>query len=362
MAAATAPRTERGNGNESPLGDLLNKDTNWNSRPELMQLKMENEVIMAECRLHPRDFDSIKADILEQLQAFPELATDAIYEKPVGKDNQTGQQKFVRGLSIRAAEALAEAYGYNRIRSDVSEIDADKVKVEATFTDYQKGRVWQDAGILSKTYKDRFGKPARWNDDRFYNVVVKAEVSKRIREVIMRSVNTGLKAWFESKCEEISAGLLDDKTIEKIVAQYQTKSVTVEALETLIGRPRSMGWTQVDRQRLLAIWTAIKDGETTIAEVFADKPAKELPNPTKQAPDVGGKTTDEPDAAYIDSARQRLAACDMLSSLTPLAKELCDGAANDATRTAVDGLCVEAEERVRNSRGSRSNKKQGELV
>lgn len=284
-AANTQERPQAKQRDGSEFEDLLHREAKY-ERPELAQMRMENETILAECRLHPRNFDTIKRDLLEQLQAFPELATDAIYEKPVGKDAD-GTPKYARGLSIRAAEALAEAYGYNRIRSDVAELDADKVKVEATFTDYQKGRVWQDAGILSKTYKDRFGKPARWNDDRFYNVVVKAEVSKRIREVIMRSVNTGLKAWFESECEKISAGLLDDKTINKIVDQYATKAVTVEMLEKLIGRPRSMGWIQNDRSRLLNIWNAIKDGETSIDEVFCDKPTKPLPDPKKEPPNIG---------------------------------------------------------------------------
>lgn len=250
-------------------------------------MRIENETMLAECRQRPRDFEKIKAELLAQLDAFPDLATDAIYEKPVGKDPETGQQKFARGLSIRSAETLAEAYGYNRIRSDVSEIDGDKVKVEATFTDFQRGRIWQDAGILSKTYKGRSGTPQRWNDDRFYNVVVKAEVSKRVREVVCRSVNAGLKAWFESECEKRCGNLLDDKTIDKIVAQYATKNVTLLMLEGLVGRPRSMGWTQADRQRLLSIWNGLKDGETTVAEVFEGKAAVSLPNPTKDKPEIG---------------------------------------------------------------------------
>lgn len=351
-ATMTRPeRTEAGNG-DSPLGELLNKPTGYD-RPELLQLKMENETIMAECRLHPRDFATIKADLLEQLKSFPELATDAIYHKPVGKDKD-GREKFASGLSVRAAEALAEAYGYNRIRSDVSELDLDKVKIEATFTDYQKGRVWQDAGILSKTYKDRYGKPARWNDDRFYNVVVKAEVSKRIREVIMRSVNTGLKAWFEAKCEEISAGLLDDKTIGKIVDQYATKAVTVEMLEALIGRPRSMGWTQVDRQRLLGVWNAIKDGETSIDEVFGDKLAKPLPTPTREAP-----TVTAPPAAASDLetlARMELSAVTAIGDVEGLRVSLLRKAAGDVDIKMVNGLADARCNEIRASRGTKSNK------
>jgi hypothetical protein len=332
-ATASAPRqSERSGNGESPLSDLLNKPTGYD-RPELLQRKMENESIMAECRVNPRDFDTIKADLLQQLQAFPELATDAIYEKPVGGG------KFARGLSVRAAEALAEAYGYNRIRSDVAELNDDKVKVEATFTDYQKGRVWQDAGILSKTYKSASGTPARWNDDRFYNVVVKAEVSKRIREVILRSVNTGLKAWFENECEKIAAGLLDDDTIERIVNQYKTKGVDVVALETLVGRPRAMGWTNNDRQRLLNIWNAIKDGETSLAEVFGDKPAKPLPNPTKsvpQAPEAPPAPAGDTD--LLATARKVISAETTEDGVNMEADAVLAGATTDAERDAIQAM------------------------
>jgi recombination protein RecT len=76
------------------------------------------------------------------------------------------------------------------------------------------------------------------------------------------------------------------------------------------------------------------------------------------------QTSPEPDEAYIASARARFADITLITNLTPLAKELCDNAPNDATRNAVDGLAITAEERIANSRGSRSNKsaKQGELV
>lgn len=347
MAATQTRPQEQIRESASEFDDLINRQAKY-ERPELAMMRMENETIQAECRLHPRNFDTIKADLLAQLQAFPELATDAIYEKPVGKD-QDGTPKYARGLSIRAAEALAEAYGYNRIRSDVAELDPDKVKVEATFTDYQKGRVWQDAGILSKTYKDRFGKPARWNDDRFYNVVVKAEVSKRIREVIMRSVNTGLKAWFESECEKISAGLLDDKTVGKIVDQYATKAVTVEMLEKLIGRPRSMGWVQNDRARLLNIWNAIKDGETSIDEVFGDKPTKPLPDPTKQPPNIGGSDGNE----LQNFATAELAAIEAIGDVEGLRPSLVRKCETDADKAMVNGLCDARAEAIRASRKSK---------
>ena len=56
-----------------------------------------------------------------------------------------------------------------------------RVKIDATFCDFQRGRIWQDGGILSKQYKSKAGKMTVYAYDRFYKLVVKAEVSNRLR-------------------------------------------------------------------------------------------------------------------------------------------------------------------------------------
>lgn len=261
---------------EKALGDAMQSGR---LSPELMAMKMEHETIMTECRIRPRDFEEIKDELEAQLKAFPFLSEDAIYCKPVGKD-EGGQQKYARGLSIRAAEVLAECYRWNKVRTSVTPISDDEVKVEASFFDYQNGRIWDDSGVLSKWYKARGGAMQKTPDDRFFSVVCKAEVSRRVREVILRSVNAGLKAWFEDFCEKMIDGLLDDKTVEKIIGQFSNKGVTVDQLEKLVGKPRKLGWTTEDRKQLLGVWNAIKDGETSIDEAFGTT----RPNPSNGHP------------------------------------------------------------------------------
>ena len=221
-------------------------------------------------------------------------------------------QKFARNLSIRAAEALAEAYGFNRLRCDVSDLPNDRVKVEATFVDFQRGRIWQDAGIVSPWYRARGGSMQRVPEDRFLNVTLKAEKSKYIREVINRSVNQGLKAWFYDQCEQIQDKLLDDVTVKKIIAQFATKGIDQESIEAkIVGRPLSAGWTNEDRKTLLGVWTALKENETTVAELLADADGPKTPQnqtPTVSADALlnGAKTvSEEPKpAASVEPAKK----------------------------------------------------------
>lgn len=255
-------------------------------------LKLENDTIQALATARPRNHKSIKADLLAQIEAYPSFAEACIYAKPVGKD-ESGKQKIARGLSIRAAEALAEAYGYNRVRSDVIDIPGDdsRVKVEATFTDYQKGRIWQTSVIVSKYYKSRQGGVQRHPDDRFYGTVVKAEASRCIRECITRSIPPGLRAELMEIVERKLSGLLDDKAVAKIVSHFKKLGVTEQQLEEYIGRSQDAGWTEEDRLNLHGVAQAIKDGETTIADAFGD--TKKPANGSK--PKAGGVSIDDLD-------------------------------------------------------------------
>ena len=337
MATATAPRT-----NEKETGSDFERLVGQNKQQmsaDLLQMKMENETIMTECRLHPRNMEAIKSELADMLDAFPALAQDSIYTKPIGGG------KTARGLSIRAAETLAEAYGYCRIRSDVTPLDLLSVKVEATFTDYQKGRVWQDGGILSKQYRQaqaKGGGTATYDDDRFYNVVCKSEVSKRIREVILRSVNSALKAWYESECERRLGETLTDAAVKKWIDGFADKGVSAKQVEGFIGRPQSMGWTKDDKVKLLGVWNAIEDGHTTIAEAFGTTPPGATP------PKVGAKTLADVKPAIGASPQptlaDRFAACKTHKEALKLRDDICEPT-SDATeeeRDAAEELYAQA--------------------
>jgi hypothetical protein len=233
-------------------------------------IKMENETIMAAASIRPRNNTAVMKELLDQIEAYPSFAESVMYAKPIGKDN-AGQMQYARGLSIRAAEAIAAAWGYNRIEQTVEPIDDDRVRVTATFTDFQSGRIWRDSGVVSKFYKDRYGKMARHNDDRFYNVVLKAELSKRVREAIMRSVPPGVRSELQNLAERMVARLLSNETVEKIVGSFAGIGVSLAQLENLLNKQIQKGWTTEDRMTLQQVFTAIRDGETTVGEAFSHK-------------------------------------------------------------------------------------------
>lgn len=285
----------------SDLASLLAKQAA--TRPELLQMRMENETIMAECRAQPRDLGECKRKLCDLLREFPEFAEDAVYRRPVGKEEGSDRQKIAEGLSIRAAEALAEAYGYNRVRGDVTRIDANTAKVDATFTDFATGRIWQDGRLVSQVATKRDGSQYRINDDRFSDIVCGAAKSRAIREVIVRSVNPALKAWFENECRKITATLLTEERMNEMVAAFDGYGINLVQLEALLGRARSLGWTTNERVKALEMFNALKTNETTVADLLAviegsgpqgsspaGEPAKSLDEVTKTLAETKAKS------------------------------------------------------------------------
>lgn len=345
--------------------------------PELLQMRMDNESIITECRLRPRNMEAMKRELSEQLEAFPELADKAIYNKPIADG------KYATDLSIKAAETLAEVYGYNRVQVIVSPVDADSVAVEASFIDYQHGRVWRDKGILSKfrtVAKAKGGGQKRIAEDRFNSVDVKAEASRRAREAILRCINAGLKAWFFNECKKVQQKTLTPEKVQEIVGVFLTKGVGLEDLEKLVGKPRAMGWTGEDRAALMNTWNAIKDGETTISQIIAER----QPQQEDGLADVRPKAEDklakpktrkkvaknpEPEAekpkpqimtSLVDTVSKRLAEATTETAIDEIEEGyITDMAGNpdenvEATLEAITGICHERKAEIR-GRGGASN-------
>lgn len=295
----------------APVTDLIDMGLQQMPR-ELAIIKIENDSMMAMAALKPRDYAVVLADLKSQLENFKSFAQQAMYAKPVGKDRDTGKMKYARGLSIRAAEAIRCSMGHNKIRCSVTIIDADTVKIEATFTDFASGSIWQDETFVSKNYTSYQGKTLRHKDDRFADVVVKAAKSKCVREVILRSMPPGLRSELELLADKQIESFLDDSTVQKLVASFSTKNVTVEMLENHLGKKIDVLVTE-DRKILAGIWTALEQEETTVAQTFGEdeKPAPATKPGTKTeelakelAPEPAKKVEPEPTESKAKAVTQ----------------------------------------------------------
>lgn len=268
--------------------------------PNLMLMKMENETMMSAARVVPRDPKKIVAQLVALIEAYPQSADDAIYSKPVGtvdmltcaecgveyekkwpiepckcgsrKTKGTRKQmKHADGLSIRAAESIRSIYGYNRLAVNMSMSPDGTATISCTFVDYAACQMTSDERVVSPHYKTKEGEMKRTPVDRFINVVVKAEKSKLRRDMILDSIPNEIKAAYRDACEKKLLGMVTpEKIMKEVVPAFATLGVSLPMLEKIVGRTVDMGWTESDRLSLKKIYTGLKNGETTVADLMAD--------------------------------------------------------------------------------------------
>lgn len=270
---------------------------------DVMLVKMEAESIMSVARLTPRDPMKIVEQLKQLIESYPAAASEAIYSKPVGtvqlcecehcgikyevnqvngdtecpgcqskkRKTQTGVKKFAEGLSIRAAESIRSVYGFTSLRMRQESLPDGKVKITGTLTDYSAGNITSDERIVSPMYRARGGQMTATPEDRFLNVVVKAEKAKLRRDVILDNTSSIIKAMFRDQCEKKLQMLVPPEVVEqKILPEFQRYGVTQAHLETILGKTAKLGWREKERLELQKMLRALIDGETTAAELLAD--------------------------------------------------------------------------------------------
>ena len=242
-------------------------------------VKLENHTQMMIALQHPRDEAKILEAAVNEMVIYEEAAEEAVYQKPVGRDKD-GVMQFAEGLSVRAAEALALRWGNNAFGAEITADDGETVSGVATWLDYESNNRRTFPFRVSRKYKARGGTMKRHAEDRFNDIVVPAKLSRVLREVILRSLPAGLKKAYERKAREITAkkGQNQAAGIIKGFAYYGVGQKDVEAL---VQKPMQ-AWGDDEIVKLVRIGTALKQGETTVEQLFSA--GEETAKPTPSSP------------------------------------------------------------------------------
>ncbi len=230
-------------------------------------IKLENDTQMSIAIQRPRDEARILQSALKELELYPSMAEEAIYNKPVGKDDK-GKQKIAEGLSIRAAESLANRWNNSSYGGSLIGEDEESGTVAAVFLDYETNTRHVIQKRVSKFYKQsgQSGKIVQYTPDRF-DTVASANISKVLREVILRSLPAGLKKEYENKAKMLLRGDKLQNRRAAILARFTELQITQEQLEGY--KKKSLKeWKHDDITELLGLYNAIKDGEVNAEEVF----------------------------------------------------------------------------------------------
>ena len=231
-------------------------------------VKLENNIQMAVAVQKPRDESIILRDALHELDLYPSMAKEAIYNKPVGKDD-SGQQKYAEGLSIRAAESIANRWNNSSYGVEIVGEDDDSATIAAIFLDLEKNTRHVAMQRVSKFFKTRMGQIQRIAPDRF-DLVLKANSSKNLREIILRSLPAGLKKEYETKARAILKKEPIAAQRTAMLERLADAGISEADLEAWKKKPVKE-WKKEEVLEALGILNAIRDGETTREAVFGEK-------------------------------------------------------------------------------------------
>lgn len=241
-------------------------------------VKLENATQMQIAVQRPREEARILSESLRELDIYPSMSREAIYNKPVGKDDK-GEMKYVEGLSIRAAESLANRWDNSSWGTTIVSEDEESATIAAVFLDYEKNTRHVKEQRVSKFYKSKQGLIIRHGPDRF-DIVLGAHGSKNLREVILRSLPAGLKKEYETKARNILKKEPLAAQRQSIIERFADLSVTIEQLEKWKAKPLK-DWKKEDIIDALGLANAIRDGESSVEGIFGTiiengKPKEEM--------------------------------------------------------------------------------------
>ena len=233
----------------------------------------------------PRDIDKVRQNMLKDAKR-PNFAAVAIYHKPVGKGIEGPSIRFVEAAMRNMTNILTET-------ATVSEDDERRV-IRVAVSDLETNTYFSQDVTVTKTVErsklpqgekpirvrtNSSGKPVyilHGTDDDILNKQ-NALISKAVRTLGLRLIPGDLvdEAIFTVRKTMACQDAQDpDAAKNRIIDAFSRLGVQVESLKEYLGHELS-SIDPNELQTLRALYSAIKDGETTWKAVMDDKADKE---------------------------------------------------------------------------------------
>jgi len=254
----------------------------------------------------PRDLDMVRQAMLKDARR-PSFANVAIYHKPVGKGIEGPSIRFVEAAIRNMTNILTET-------ATVSEDDERRV-IRVAVSDLETNTYFSQDVTVTKTVErqklpqgekpirvrtNSYGKPVyilHGTDDDILNKQ-NALISKAVRTLGLRLIPGDLvdEALFYVRQTMAKQDAQDPDTAKKrIIDAFSQLGVNVESLKDYLGHELS-SIDPNELQTLRALYSAIKDGETTWKAIMDDKEEKEAEAKAEQK---SAKKTAKKEAAAV---------------------------------------------------------------
>ena len=283
MEQNLTPATFNQNEGQLPAVQASASENSAIAMAALQKATVEARYKMALAR--PRDLDMVRQAMLKDAQR-PSFANVAIYHKPVGKGIEGPSIRFVESAIRNMTNILTET-------ATISEDDERRV-VRVAVSDLETNTYFSQDVTVTKTVErnklPQGEKPIRirtnskgqpvfilhGTDDDILNKQ-NALISKAVRTLGLRLIPGDLvdeALWYVRQTMQKQDAQNPDAAKNRIIDAFAMLGVGVENLKEYLGHELS-SITPNELQTLRALYSAIKDGETSWKAVMDDKAEKE---------------------------------------------------------------------------------------
>lgn len=278
------------------------------------QARSQVEARFALAFARPRDFDDVRVKLLKECHRT-RFAETARYAKPVGG-------RSIEGPSIRFAEAAVRCMGNIDVQTPAIYEDDEKRIVRVTVTDLESNATFSSDVTIAKTVERKspkgyevLGERTNSYGDRVYIVRAtdddllnkhNALVSKAIRNNALRILPGDL---LDEAMDTCMATLRrqdaqdPDSARKKVVDAFAGIGVKPSDLKLYLGHEVA-SCSPAEIQSLRQVYAAIKDGETSWAEVLI---ARQQQTADAKAADRTADVLDEKDVAKLKAKAAEVA-------------------------------------------------------
>lgn len=213
----------------------------------------------------PRSMAEFKKRALAMATIDEETAASCLYSKPVGKDPDSGEQKYAEGLSVRAAEICAASYGNLRVSATIIDQTPRRVVCRGMAIDLEA-----NYAVSSETSEPTIYKNGNPYTEGHRNTIAKATLAKARRDATFQVVPRALFRSIEKACRSMAVG--DATTLAKrttaALSWLALVGVSPERVFAAMGVKAESEITLSHLALLTGIRTALIDKDTTPDEAF----------------------------------------------------------------------------------------------
>ena len=225
------------------------------------------DIQVATAHRYPRTLSKVKEQVIEMATVDQETAEECFYALP-----RAG--KTIEGPGVRLAEIIVSCYGNIRANSYVVDVGQTELTVRGECWDIEKNvgfRVEVKRRITNK-------QGHRYKEDMIITTQ-NAAMAIAFRNAVFKVIPMSLFKKEMVQIKRVSLGA--DRPIEEIrtkcVNSYQTIGVTVDKLLEFVEKRRVSDLDLEDISKLKGIYTAIKEGSTTIDALLNYRKEKGAP-------------------------------------------------------------------------------------